>query len=69
MCGLKLYGEERAFKKAGFRRFFGAFSDNEADFFYPLYIVTSNLSDISPARELGIQVITLGEFIRIIPPI
>jgi len=33
------------------------------------YIVTSNLSDISPARELGIQVLTPGEFIRIIPPL
>lgn len=28
------------------------------------YIVTSNLSDVSPAQALGIQVMTPGEFIR-----
>ena len=27
------------------------------------YIVTSNLQDVSPARQLGIEVVELGEFL------
>lgn len=32
------------------------------------YIVTSNLSDLSPACSLGIEVLEPRDFLRIIPP-